>query len=120
MKNRSSKLGAFWPNIIDEPSAREAGKQGWVAALFAGGITLFCVLTKTTPLSSLFDVGIICLIGFGCLKMSRVASTLGLVYTIFSGLYKYCVHSTFGLMPLFAIFFINSMRGSFYFHRRNR
>lgn len=116
MFNRTSKGNVFWPNIYDEASAREAAKQGWFAALFSGGVTLLMVVFGSTPASSLFDVILLCFIGYGCLKMSRVAATIGLIYTIFNGGYKYIMHSTFGLMPLFAIFFINSIRGTYNFH----
>jgi len=114
------KTNIFWPIINDEASAREAAKQGWYAALFSGGATLIAIISKSTPYSSLFDVFIICLIGFGCLKMSRTAAIFGLAYTIFNAGYKYAVHSTFGIMPLFIIFFITATRGSFKFHNMKK
>ncbi len=116
MFNKALKGNFFWPRIYDEVSAREAAKQGWTAALFSGGITILMIAFGSTPMSSLVDVVIICFIGYGCLKMSRTAAIVGLVYVIFNGVYKYTTHNTFGLMPLFAIFYINSIRGTFNFH----
>ena len=118
MFNKTSKGNIFWPRIYDDVSAREAAKQGWVAALVSGGITFIMVVFSATPMSSLVDVFLICFIGYGCLKMSRTAAIVGLVYTIFNGVYKYTMHNTFGLMPLFSIFYINSIRGTFYFHNK--
>ena len=43
----------FWPRIYDDVSAREAAKQGWVAALVSGGITFLMVVFSATPMSSL-------------------------------------------------------------------
>jgi hypothetical protein len=117
MFNMTPGVNALWPKIHDEASAREAAKQGWSAALVSGGITLLMVATKNTPIASLIDVGFMCLIGYGCLKMSRAAAIIGLLFTLSNGVYKYIVHSTFGLMPLFAIFFVNSIRGTFLFHK---
>lgn len=80
----------FWPRIYDDVSAREAAKQGWAAALVSGGITFLMVVFSATPMSSLVDVFLICFIGYGCLKMSRTAAIVGLVYTIFNSFYHYC------------------------------
>ena len=116
MANKTSRGNIFWPYINDETSAREAAKQGWYASLISGGITLIMVVLGATSSWSLVDVGLLCLIGYGCLKMSRIAAILGLIYCIFNGIDKYIVHSTFGLMPLFAIFYINSIRGTYKFY----
>ncbi|WP_207678901.1 hypothetical protein [Desulfonema magnum] len=115
MFNKASKENIFWPGIYDKVTAREAAKQGWTAALFSGGITLLMIVFGGAEIMNLLDVALICLIGYGCLKMSRTAAIAGLVYTISNGIYKYSVHKTLGLMPLFAIFYINSVRGTFYF-----
>jgi len=117
MPNKPFRLNVFWPNILDEMSSREAAKQGWYAALFAGGMTIIGVIAQYTEINSLIDVGIICLIGYGCLKMSRIAAISGLVYTLGNGVFKYITHSTFGLMPLLAIFFVNAVRGTFKFNK---
>lgn len=86
MFNKASKGNIFWPRIYDEVSAREAAKQGWTAALFSGAITLLMVVFGGTQMSSLVDVVLICFIGYGCLKMSRTAAIVGLVYVIFNGI----------------------------------
>lgn len=112
MLTKIAKGNIFWPYIDDESSAREAAKQGWYAALLSGGITLIMVVLGATSYCSLVDVGLMCLIGYGCLKMSRVAAILGLIFCIVNAIDKYIVHSTFGLMPLFAIFYVNSIRGT--------
>jgi hypothetical protein len=115
--NKPPRANVFWPSIVDELSAREAAKQGWVAALFMSGFTLLMVITKYTTMASLVDVGIMCLIGYGCLRMSRVAAICGFSYTLFNAGYKYIMHSSVGIMPIFAIFFINAIRGTFLFHK---
>lgn len=120
MINKKSKGIIFWPYIHDEASAREAAKQGWIAALLIGGTTLLMVTIGSMPTSNLVDVVLICLIGYGCLKMSRTAAIFGLIYTLSNGVYKYVVHSTFGMMPLFAIFFVNSVRGTFNLHKMKK
>ena len=110
------KSRAFiWPDVKDERSARDAAKLGWFGALFMAGITLFSIVIGNLPSLNYVDVVLSCLIGYGCLNMFRVAAISGLILVIAEMLYKYNAHGTFGMMPLFALYYANAIRGTFYF-----
>ena len=82
-------LGLFWPNVIDESSAREAAKQGWYVSLFSGAVSIFSIIVGWTSVWSFVDVILICLAGYGCLKMSRTAAIFGLLLCIVNIYEKY-------------------------------
>ena len=105
----------FWTDIHDEKSARDAAKLGWYCALFMVGSTLFFILVGDLPILYYVDIVSYCLIGYGCLKMFRVASIVGLILVFGEMYYKYIAHGTLGLTPLFALCYVNAIRGTFYF-----
>ncbi len=120
----------IWPKVIDLKTAKLANRQGvWAAsfvavvtavfsALGAAGIQLF---EFTFGAWSLIDACIFGVLSFGIYKMSRIASVAGL------GLYlieRADIWITYGpknliIAGLLVLMFINSIRGTFAYHRMN-
>jgi hypothetical protein len=117
LMRRIMKGTIFWSNIVDETSAREAAKQGWYASLCIAAMTIVGIFLGWTSAWSALDVMGISLVGFGCLKMSRVAAILGVILCILNGVDKYIVRHTIGMMPIFTLFFLNATRGTLEFHK---
>ena len=107
-------MAFLWPNIQDEKSAKDASKLGWYAALFSAAATLFSIIVGNLPPLNYVDVVLSCIIGYGCLKMFRIAPIIGVLITLFEMWYKYQNHGTFGIMPLFVLYYVNAIRGTWY------
>jgi hypothetical protein len=120
-------LQIFWPPIFDVVTAKKAAKQGFVAAVFISGATTLLLMYRivstrsydTTEVfnSILGNIVPMALIAFFISRMSRIASISALVLSCGEMLYKITVYNTAGIYPLFIIFFINSIRGTFIYHR---
>lgn len=120
-------LQIFWPPIFDVVTAKKAAKQGFVAAIFISGITALPLIYRIVSSQSydateifssiLGNIVPMTLIAFWINRMSRIASISALVLSCGEMLYKISVHNTAGMYPLFIIFFINSIRGTFIYHK---
>ena len=123
----SKGLQAFWPFIVDEESAKKATKQGFYSAVFISVMTAVPLMYRvaTTQSYDLLEVysGVLgnilpmAFIAFFINRMSRVASICALLLCILEMFYKYSVHNSLGMYPLFIIFFTNSIRGTFAYHK---
>ena len=85
MADSTSKLqSAFWPSIGDRATAHRVAKQGFWAAVVVASVTavlaalpLFGVTFLNVGPLAFLDAGLFAVIGFGILKMSRIAAVAG-------------------------------------------
>jgi hypothetical protein len=116
----------LWPSITDEESARKAAKQGVIAAGFVAVITaLFATISMagTTVMNisawAYIDAVIFAAIAFGIYKMSRTAAVLGLLLYLLEKLMMLSSirPASIFLIGILIIAFVNSVRGTFAYHR---
>lgn len=129
MANSSKKGNFLLPAITDLKSAQEAGRQGTAVSVliivFSSVITAISTATNGGTPSQGFIVMMLVygLIAFMIYKMSRVAAILGLVIYLSERLFlvaQYGVSGNVILVILFVFAFINSIRGTFAYHRLRR
>lgn len=125
-----SKKNSFWlPTITDLKSAQDAARQGTAVCVLIIIFSLVIVAISTATVGGTPSQGFIAmmiaygLIAFLIYRMSRVAAILGLM--IYLGerlvlLAKYGMSGNFILTIFFIFAFINSIRGTFAYHRFRR
>ena len=117
---------AYWPTISDQETARSAALQGFVVALLVAVITAvlsvlgaFGVKLFGFGPSSLVDAAVFALVAVGIYRMSRVAALAGLSLYVVERVYAW---ATLGrknavVAVIFALAFVNSVRGTFAYRR---
>ena len=113
----------LYPSITNIGSAKEAVKYGNASAAFMAGITTVNFLIKLFDSSAydpiyissviIGDILPIAILGYFIFKMSRIASILALLLCLFELISKYESSGSVGMMPIFMIFFVSSIRGTF-------
>lgn len=127
---RDQKSGLF-PAIASISDAQTVGRQGTWAACFVAGTTtvvalasIFKILPSDFPINgwSLIDAALYAMIAWGIYRMSRIAALIGLIGYCLERIYmQIALGPSFGagifvtLLIMFA--FINSVRGTFAYHR---
>ncbi|MCJ7600356.1 MAG: hypothetical protein MUO63_02510 [Desulfobulbaceae bacterium] len=123
----SKGLQAFWPSIVDEVSAKNATKLGFYSAVFISVITAIpllyrIIITQSFDLLEIYssilgNILPMAIIAFFIHRMLRVASVCALALCVTEMFYKYNAHNSLGMYPLFILFFINSIRGTFAYYK---
>ncbi len=108
---------AFWPNVSTLEGAQLAVKYGWVASYLVACITAISALVGWIAISSLFDVGIFLIIGYGIFRNSRIASVIGLVFFAFELLSKMEEGKSIGIGVIILLYFVNGVRGTVAYYR---
>lgn len=119
----------IWPSVIDTTTAQNASKQGlWASAFCAGATIVFVVLAQlgaqmfNFDMWALLDAFLFVVIGWGIYKMNRIAAIAGLILYILERISMWSEHGAKN--PAIAIFitlmFINSIRGTFAYHKINK
>jgi hypothetical protein len=121
------KLNVLYPSITNISSAKEAVKYGYASAAFMAGITTVNFLMKLFDSNSYDSVYIasviigdilpIAILGYFIFKMSRIASILALLLCLFELFNKYQSHGSVGMMPIFIVFYISAIRGTFLYQK---
>ena len=123
------KQNFFLPTITDKKSAQDAGRQGTAVCvlIIVSNSVLTAISAPTggaTPSQEFIVMMLVYgLIAFLIYKMSRVAAILGLVIYVIEQLVvlaKYGVSGHVVVAILFVFAFINSIRGTFAYHRFRR
>jgi hypothetical protein len=109
----------IWPVIVDGESAEKAARQGFWAAIFAAIINFTFVSLEINGSGALVDAAFFAVIAFGLYKMSRSAAVLGIVYYFLTraGWWSYRDWQNVWLAGLISLMFINSIRGTFAYHK---
>ena len=117
----------LYPTITDTKSAKDAVKFGYVSAVMIASLTTFNFLFKlyqsekydTVYILSMIIGNIlpIIILGYFIYRMSRIAAVLALFLCLFELISKYENSGSVGMMPIFLIFFISSIRGTFLYRK---
>jgi len=120
-------LDFLYPKITDTQSAKDAVKFGYISALMIAAITTFSFLIKvyesqTNDIVYILSIIIgnilpIIILGYFILRMSRVAAVLALLLCLFELFSKYENTGSVGMMPIFLIFFVSAIRGTFLYRK---
>ena len=120
-------LEFLYPTITDTKSAKEAVKYGYASAAMIAAITTFSFLLKVYESNTNDTVYILSIIignilpmivlGYFIFRMSRIAAVLALLLCLFELLSKYETSGSVGMMPIFLIFFVSSIRGTFLYRK---
>jgi hypothetical protein len=136
MKSNQNFFGKLFPTTENLSDAQKVARQGTWAACFVAGMTVvFALISIATPTPlgipmnawSLIDAVIFGVIAWGIYRLSRVAAVAALIYytigqvsmiaaSVESGR-KYSVGPVAILMVLA---FVNSIRGTFAYHRQRK
>jgi len=126
MANKSKKENFLLPTITDLKSAQAAARQGTavciVIMIFSSAMVAISTATGSGRPSQefIFMMLIYGLIAYLTYKMSRVAAVLGLVIYLGDRLVLIArsgANANFTLAIFFIFAFINSIRGTFAYHR---
>jgi hypothetical protein len=114
----------FWPPVDSLDAAKEAAKQGAIAAALVAGITAIVAILslfglEITSLWALVDAALFALIAFGIYKLSRVAAVLGLLLYLWEQISQILItgKTNIILVVLFTLYFIHAIRGTFAYHK---
>ena len=120
-------LEFLYPTITDTKSAKEAVKYGYASAAMIAAVTTFSFLLKVYESNTNDTVYILSIIignilpmivlGYFIFRMSRIAAVLALLLCLFELLSKYETSGSVGMMPIFLIFFVSSIRGTFLYRK---
>jgi hypothetical protein len=129
-KKKKAGWAAFWPQVTNIESARNAAMQGcWAAVLGAAITALFAIASfygfqavKGIDAYALVDAVLLLVLAWGIWKMSRTAALIALIYFVGS---KLLIISENGIgnpimMIIFGLFYINSVRGTFAYQNYKR
>ena len=117
----------LYPSITDISSAKEAVKYGYASAALTAGITTFNFLLKLFDSNSydtvyilsviIGDILPIAILGYFIFRMSRVASILAFLLCLFELVSKYESNGSVGMMLIFMIFYVSSIRATFLYRK---
>ncbi len=117
----------LYPTITDKKSAKDAVKYGYVSAVTIAAITTFNFLIKLYESDThdvvyilsviIGDILPIIILGYFIFRMSRIAAVLALFLCLFELFSKYENSGSVGMMPIFLIFFLSSIRGTFLYRK---
>jgi chromate transport protein ChrA len=128
--NRVQRL--LWPPTDDDEGARRAALQGCYAAGFSAAVTTLAALAAAfgkgfwgSNLANLIDAAIFAAIAWGIYRMSRSAAVLGLAWYLVGRLdfwvrFPNAPWAILLVVALFALMYVNSIRGTFSYRRRPR
>jgi hypothetical protein len=101
----------WWPEITDIVVAQQVGKFTFYVALFIATVTLVFA-------GRVWDSLMVMALGYGVYRMSRTASVLALVLTMFNTIYKAATGIHGWIVDLFFVAaFTNGVRATFGYHR---
>ncbi len=120
----------IWPKVIDLKTAKLANRQGVWASSFVAIVTAFVVCLGSAGIQlfeftssswALIDACIFGVIALGIHKMSRIASVGGLGLYLIERADMWISYGPKNLLiaGLLVLMFINSIRGTFAYHRMN-
>ena len=121
-----SRFALVWPSITDQVSAKKASRQGLLACACCAGATILCVLLGyfgPPRTDALVDALLFILIGWGIHRISRFAAVAGLLLFILERVFEWLNYGRGNtvvallLALAFTLAFINSVRGTFAYHR---
>jgi len=123
----------YWPTIVNVADAKVASNQGVWAAVFVAGITTviatITVFTKSNLVGinpyTYIDAALFALIAWSKRRRSKAFAVAVLGFFVFEKIYQLTVQPQIALLGsvmsiLFLLLFINSVRGTFAFHRLAR
>ena len=124
---RKINFDFLYPSITNIGSAKEAVKYGYASAALMAGTTTFNFLLKLFDSNSydtvyiisviIGDILPIAILGYFIFRMSRVASILALLLCLFELVSKYESSGSVGMMPIFMIFYVSSIRATFLYRK---
>ena len=116
---QTNKINIFWPTISDIRSAKAAGMLGVWASIAVAFFTAIAIIFKlaNTDVSSLWDVLGALIIAWAIFKMSRTGAVLGLLIYVVGRIVISFEMSILSTGWLFVLWYINSIRGTFAYHR---
>jgi hypothetical protein len=129
VSDKSKKANFWFPAITDLKSAQDAARQGTATCAlimtFSTVLVVVATATGSGGLSQLFIVMMLIygLIAFLIYKMSRVAAIFGLLLYLGDRIVLIAqsgLSGNFVLTIFFVLAFINSIRGTFAYHRFRR
>lgn len=117
----------LYPSITDISSAKEAVKYGYASAALMTGITTFNFSLKLFDSNSydavyilsviIGDILPIAILGYFIFRMSRIASILAFLLCFFELVSKYENSGSVGMMPIFMIFYLSSIRATYLYSK---
>lgn len=108
----------FWPSIRDRESANKAAEQGFMAAILYLILSLGVILSGQPQ--KLLDVLVVALCGYlAKRKQSRIAAVLGTLMMAPEFLFSLQGGDVLKILTtgLLLLLFVNSVRGTFFYHR---
>jgi hypothetical protein len=122
MLSNNKAINALFPVILDKESSIKAARYGCIAAAFISVTTLISVISQVMSSEIIGSVEVaskiignilpITVLGFLIYRMSIIASVLALLVCLVEIIWKFNAHGTVGILPLFFLFFVNSVRGT--------
>jgi hypothetical protein len=121
----------LWPKLDDARAAKKAARQGAYYAFFVVGLYAISVIRHLTrPTENLFkfdgsayviESAVLLVIGFFIFRLSRAAAVIGLIFYLSGLAFSLSVGHfrviAFSFWILWAVFFVNSVRGTFAYRR---
>jgi hypothetical protein len=123
---RNSILNWLWRDIVDTETAKKAAREGfWAAVIGAVLNTVIALLSLAgirlfnADIWFLIDTVIIGIIALGIYRMSRIAAVAGLANYIIAQIFLWIDTgpSSIVVLIIFAKMFLNSIRGTFAYHK---
>lgn len=121
------KKSSVMADVGSVESAKKAAKSGmWAAFVVAAITTIFAIIAMANGKelagidgTALVDAAIFAAIGIGIARYSRVAAVAGLVIYVGERIYMMSVNGPQGILLsiIITLAFINSVRGTFAYHR---
>lgn len=124
--SRRKSTDWIWPEITDLQSATGAARQGFWAAMAVAIITAAVAVLAHAGfqildfnLEALVDAGLFAIIAWGIHRMSRTAAIGGLGLYLIERIHMWSTYGPKGLVLtiIFTLMFINSIRGTFQYHK---
>ncbi len=119
----------IWPDFYIEKDARDAAKFGVTACMFIAGATgLFSIIeyfSSSNDNISILVIGTVTVLvysvlGYGILKMSRIAASIALVFFLIEAIYKVIDSGKVGMAPLLVWYLIQSNRAVYWFKEKSK
>jgi len=109
----------LWPTIRDAESAKKAAEQGLMAAALYFVMSFGFFLSSEHFLTAGVGVLVVAACGYGARRMSRVASVAGFIFVV-PGIWGTLTQGqTIAMlsMIIISLLFLNSVRGTFWYHK---
>ena len=117
----------IWPDFYIEKDARDAAKIGVIACMWIAASTGILFIIKYFEggdigiiISGIVIVFIYSLLGYGILKMSRIAASIALILFLIETIYKVVDSGKVGMAPLLVWYLIQSNRAVYWFKEESK